>query len=172
MLYIYIHVYAPPGIQGVTYAIYTYIYIYMRRPAYRVLHIAPPGIQGVTYACNILHNATRVGRNPTLAVYGWRICLQFTLSGVRCKLRCTVYGVGWGVGWCVCWGVGWLSVKSVQVNSVVRQNEYSVHRIHRIHRTPYTVSRTPYTLHFTPYTLHLNTFHLAPYTVHLNTSHC
>ena len=24
----------------------------MRRPAYRVLHIAPPGVQGVTYVCN------------------------------------------------------------------------------------------------------------------------
>ena len=46
----------------------------MRRPAYRVLHIAPPGIQGATYACNIcyvyiLHNATRVGRNPKLRAY-------------------------------------------------------------------------------------------------------
>ena len=80
-----VFVYAPPGIQGVTYCaarhtgcyiaavklsfIYIYIYIYMRRPAYRVLHSRCEALVYLYIYIYILHNATRVGRNPMLRAY-------------------------------------------------------------------------------------------------------
>ena len=38
--------------------------VYMRRPAYRVLHIAPPGIQGVTSPISNLLESFQMRSNP------------------------------------------------------------------------------------------------------------